>query len=82
MRCYVTLHAVQLSYAMTSDYTVVETLTGLFSRQNLTLIDPPLLAINCSANCGEKVHFSLGDLVLDVSRSVIGLLAVISVGSD
>ena len=61
----------QLSYETTPSFTVVETMTAMFTRINLTLVDAPLVSINCTSNCGSKMHFVLGDMVLDVSYSVV-----------
>ena len=61
----------QLSYETTPSFTVVETMTAMFTRINLTLVDAPLVSINCTSNCGSKMHFVLGDMVLDVSCSVV-----------
>ena len=51
---------------MTTNFTIVETLTGLFTRNNLTLNDPPLMSINCTSNCGDKMIIRFGRLEIDV----------------
>ena len=45
----------QFVLQMTEEFTVVEMLTGLFTRRNLTLDDPPLVSITCTHNCGPEM---------------------------
>ena len=61
---------VQITLELTDSVTVVETVTGLFNRTNLTLTDPPLVSINCSANCGDRVLLTDGSLNITVSVSL------------
>ena len=51
---------------MTNDVTVVETITGLFTRRNLTLSDPPLVSITCEQNCGPEMWIVLRRMIFDV----------------
>ena len=52
---------------MSDATTVIETVAGLFERKNLTLNDPPLMSINCTSNCGERMLLSYGNLNISVS---------------
>ena len=54
---------------MTENYTIIEPITGLFNRKNLSLIDPPLVAINCTWNCGVEMKIVFRRLVIDVNIS-------------
>ena len=51
---------------MTNETTVVETVTGLFTRRNLTLHDPPLISINCTWNCGPEMWIVLRTMEFSV----------------
>ena len=56
----------QTTFALPGNLTVVETVTGLFRRRNLTLDDPPLVAINCTWNCGPEMWIVRRTMTFDV----------------
>ena len=49
------------------DTVIVETVTALFIRNNLTLVDPPLVSIECTANCRRAIIITDGPLIINVS---------------
>ena len=49
---------------------IIEPISGIFTRQNLTLSDPPLLSINCTSNCGELQNIK-GNLNISVSDTYL-----------
>ena len=57
----------QISLELSNESTVVETRLGLFTRLNLTLNDPPLMSINCTSNCEDRILLSHGVMHINVS---------------
>ena len=48
-------YEVEISMVTTNETTVVETVSGLFTRRDLTTADAPLMSINCTHNCGPEM---------------------------
>ena len=60
------MYFTQTTLVMTADVTVVETVTGLFERRNLTVQDAPLVSIECTNNCGPEMWIVLRRLTIVV----------------
>ena len=59
----------QFTLEISSEITIVETLAGTFTRDNLTLADAPLMSMTCTNNCDDELWIILGNLTFDVRNS-------------
>ena len=60
---------------MPGPYRVTETMSGVIYRHELSLNDPPLMAINCTSNCFRKLVAPI-TFKVDVSMHVPYLFGV------